>query len=693
MNRRQKLVQKQFLNNEEAVIKRLDQVYKKSQEDINDKIKNLTFNIDKLQQQYSWMDDTDPEKEKVKSMIQSKIYQKQYQQQLQDQLDSVLYTMKVAQFNNVSEYLGVCYSDAFIGTIFDAHGQGVPFTTPINQEAMVRAVQLDSKISKGLYTRLGEDVDLLKKKIAFQVSRSIATGETFARTAKHLENYSRIGYNNAIRIIRTEGHRIQTTATMDAMTAAKDRGADIVKQWDSTLDGKTRSSHVAVDGEIRELDKKFSNGLDFPGDPHGKAAEVINCRCALLQRARWALVEKRNQKTGEVEYSEEAFSKFNNFSDQLESFNGTEDYGEFKKAFFSKENKQYMNYVEKLEERYGTKNFEKLLASMTDSEYNHYSKLLAKNPLYNVYEPNKNGVVAQTKQPNTVDMDSLRQELKTMKNDIAQLRSDYYQAKRSLMYYTPDKNAINAKIADLQQKIDDLQNQIDTKGKTLVENLNTTFKAPTDNKRFVNLVVDLDSDIEYKEVLKLSSNRTFDEIINALAGGDNTSGSCASVGLGYIGQKNGWDVLDFRGGESMDWFSSKINKINMWDVLNIQNIVEDSGKSNLTNGKRILKKMEKGKEYYLSVGRHASIVRKNDDGVIQYLELQSAHKSGWTDFNKDIGETLRWRFGCTPSSNYVSTAYLTDVADLENNDEFRTILGYINTNKLAQRKGSSGTIK
>ena len=372
MNRRQKLVQKQFLNNEEAVIKRLDQVYSKSLSDINDKIKNLSFDIGKLQQEYDWLEPDDPEKEKVKSMIQSKIYQKQYQEQLQKQVGGILNQMKTSQFTTVSAYLDECYSDGFIGTIFDAHGQGVPFTTPINQEAMVTAVQLDSKISKGLYTRLGEDVDLLKKKITAQVSRSIATGETFAQTAKQLELQSRIGYNNAIRIARTEGHRIQTTATMDAMTAAKDRGADILKQWDSTLDARTRSSHVAVDGEIRELNKKFSNGLEFPGDPHGRAAEVINCRCALLQRARWALEDK-----------DQSFTKYNGFAQQLESFDSPDDYGEFKKAFFSKENKQYMDYVSKMEEKYGTRDFARLLVKMTNSEYNHYSELLKINPIYN----------------------------------------------------------------------------------------------------------------------------------------------------------------------------------------------------------------------------------------------------------------------------------------------------------------------
>lgn len=289
MNNRQKLVQKQFLNNEAAVIKRLDQVYGKSLAEIKDKIKNLEITIGKLQQQYDWMDDSDPEKVKIKSMIQSKIYQKNFQEQLHKQVDGILNRMQTSQFATVSEYLDECYTDGFIGTIFDVHGQGVPIVAPINQEAMVSAVQLESKISKGLYTKLGEDVNLLKKKITAQVSRGISTGMTFAQVAKGLENYTRIGYNKSIRIARTEGHRIQTTATMHAMEAAKDRGADVVKQWDATLDGNTRESHMAVDGEIRELDKPFSNGLDYPGDPAGGAAEVINCRCALLQRAKWAL--------------------------------------------------------------------------------------------------------------------------------------------------------------------------------------------------------------------------------------------------------------------------------------------------------------------------------------------------------------------------------------------------------------------
>lgn len=38
--------------------------------------------------------------------------------------------------------------------------------------------------------------------------------------------------NNAYRIARTEGHRIQNQSAMDAASHAKDNGADVVKQRD-----------------------------------------------------------------------------------------------------------------------------------------------------------------------------------------------------------------------------------------------------------------------------------------------------------------------------------------------------------------------------------------------------------------------------------------------------------------------------
>ena len=376
MNRRQLLVQQQFLNNEGAVLKRLKSVYNQAAKDVNAKIEQLQLDIDGLTELWTDFEGSAEEKAQLQSRIQSKIYQKQYQTAIQGQIDDVLKSLQNNAYKTISEYLDECYTDGYIGAFFDLHGQGIPLIMPLDQEAMVRAVQLDSKISEGLYNHLGENYNMLKKHITAQVSRGLANGFTFAQVAQQLTFKMSGTYNNpggalayAMRIARTEGHRIQVQGAMDACYKAKDMGADVVKQWDATLDGRTRASHSRVDGEIKELDEKFSNGLMFPGDPSGKAAEVINCRCALLERARWAL--------------DDSFTKMNNFTKEIETFESPAKYDEFKKAFFSKENKQFMNYHTELEERYGTKNFEKLLGGMSDAEHQHWQKLYNSNPIYN----------------------------------------------------------------------------------------------------------------------------------------------------------------------------------------------------------------------------------------------------------------------------------------------------------------------
>ncbi len=562
MNKRQKLVQQEFLNNEEAVIRKLKNQYHHAQKEIEKKAQALQDDINRLGTLANLAVDAD-EKEKLLSMQQSKIYQKQYQDALKKQIGSILDNMQVEEFRTVSEYLTKCYEEGFVGTMFDLQGQGIPLCFPLDQEAMVRAVQLDSKISNGLYSRLGEDVSMLKKRITAQVSRGIAVGMSWQMMAKQLSGTTNIGFNNAVRITRTEGHRIQNQSTMDACYKAKEKGADVVKQWDSTLDSSTRESHVAVDGEIRELDEKFSNGLMFPGDPSGGAAEVVNCRCALLQRARWALEEKVNPDTGGVYWEDGEFTKMDNESGELVNFKSITDYNEFKKQYLKK-SQQLTN------------------ASQSAKMF-------------------------------------------------AEIETDTSKALKSL-------------------------------------------------------------NIDYNPVLAHANTLTTDEIIQLVGGGDKTTGSCASVALAYAGQKQGWNVLDFRGGGSMDFFSKKSTKVKMFQDLGVQSIVADKAKSNLTNGKQILKQLNEGTEYYLSVGRHAAVVRKKE-GVLQYLELQCAkpENNGWKDFG-DVGDTLRYRFGCTTSSRYYSTAYATDISQLTG-DDFRTILGYINTDVTSQRKGVTGYAK
>ena len=164
MNKRQKLVLERFLDNEEVVLKRLRQVYNQSLKDVQQKAQSLQDEINRLGSMVVAEEDAN-EKARLVSMQQAKVYQKQYQDALKKQISSILDNMQVEGFKTISDYLQTCYEDGFVGAMFDLHGQGIPLILPIDQEAVVRAVQLDSKISQGLYTRLGEDVAALKKKI------------------------------------------------------------------------------------------------------------------------------------------------------------------------------------------------------------------------------------------------------------------------------------------------------------------------------------------------------------------------------------------------------------------------------------------------------------------------------------------------------------------------------------------------
>lgn len=85
--------------------------------------------------------------------------------------------------------------------------------------------------------------------------------------------------NAAIRNARTAVTSAQNAGHQATYEAAEDMGIDIKKMWVARLDERTRDSHAGMDGEIRGVRERFSNGLMSPGDPSGAPGEVYNCRC------------------------------------------------------------------------------------------------------------------------------------------------------------------------------------------------------------------------------------------------------------------------------------------------------------------------------------------------------------------------------------------------------------------------------
>ena len=298
MNSRQREYLKYTLKQEQEALEALKELYKKALNDINKQIALL-------------MGRNDTEN------LASIIYQLDYQKALKKQVSAILDALHSNEYLRIEDYLKDCYENGFLGTMYDLHGQGIPLMIPLDQEQVINALTIDSKLSKPLYERLGEDIKVLKRKVSSEISRGIANNFSYTQIAKNLVGISNTGMNNAYRIARTEGHRIQNQSAMDAANIAKEKGADVVKQWDATLDARTRPHHAMLDGQIRELDKPFEvNGRKamYPSG-FGIASEDIHCRCALLQRAKWALDDNELQTLKErAEYFELDKTKdFNEF--------------------------------------------------------------------------------------------------------------------------------------------------------------------------------------------------------------------------------------------------------------------------------------------------------------------------------------------------------------------------------------------
>lgn len=305
MNNRQKELLKHQLKSEKEILAELKELYESSLSEIDEKIKILLSD----------------------ELTQSKIYRIEYQKALKGQVSAILENLTSNQYESVSEYLKDCYEDGFIGTLYDLHGQGIPLIIAMNQEEIVDAIILDSKISEGLYTKMGNDVGELKKRISSEISRGISTASPYNEIARNIRSHANITVNQAMRIVRTEGNRIHNRSALDSAMKAKSKGADLVKIWDATLDVHTRSHHRQLDGQVRELEEDFEvDGLTACAPlQFGIAAEDCNCRCVLLTKPRWDL--------------DSAFTKWNNEASELMSFENVKDYYDFKQ--------KYWDYIDK----------------------------------------------------------------------------------------------------------------------------------------------------------------------------------------------------------------------------------------------------------------------------------------------------------------------------------------------------------
>lgn len=180
--------------------------------------------------------------------------------------------------------------------------------TLYNREAVERLLRDDPDLLPQPRVNIPKDERWNKKQINSSVIQGILQGDSMDKIARRMQNVCAMDQRAAIRNARTAVTGAENAGKLDSMKRAQGLGVELKKLWLATRDGRTRDSHVLLDGELREVDEKFSNGCMYPGDPQGAPAEVYNCRCGMRSKVAGADPYSpdlsRNERLGGMSYDE-----------------------------------------------------------------------------------------------------------------------------------------------------------------------------------------------------------------------------------------------------------------------------------------------------------------------------------------------------------------------------------------------------
>ena len=252
------------LTDEKAILKELENQYMTAIEAINWRIGNLL-----------WRKDAD---------LPNVIHQVQYQRAIKAQIQAALDRLHAGEYESIQQYLKDSYTDGYVGAMYTLHESGAPVIAPIDQDAAIRAITIESKLREPLYDSLGVDLRKLKTSIASEITRGISMGQSYDRIARNISLLTKAPLSRAKTIVRTEAGRVQEQAAYAAGQKAIAAGANVVKQWSAVLDGKTREDHRRLDHQVREMGEAFEVNGQKAQYPHGfdDPKQDCNCRCTLL---------------------------------------------------------------------------------------------------------------------------------------------------------------------------------------------------------------------------------------------------------------------------------------------------------------------------------------------------------------------------------------------------------------------------
>jgi len=128
----------------------------------------------------------------------------------------------------------------------------------------------------------GEVNETTKESLKATLSQGIEEGETLEELKKRVEHTFDVRKGAGARAVAAT----ETSASINGgwLEAFKQSKVIEKKEWyHAGASINDRPEHVAMNGEVVNLDNKFSNGLMFPCDPSASPDETVNCKCIMLE--------------------------------------------------------------------------------------------------------------------------------------------------------------------------------------------------------------------------------------------------------------------------------------------------------------------------------------------------------------------------------------------------------------------------
>lgn len=145
------------------------------------------------------------------------------------------------------------------------------------------------------------------QKLTSAITQGVLQGESVPDVAKRLREVTAMDYAASERAARTAMTCAENMGRQYTFEKAIEKGINGQKEWEATLDGRTRDSHREMDGVRVGIMEKFPIGLDAPGDPIGDPGEVYNCRCTMrmvIDKVADSEVERWSRLPDDVSYDE-----------------------------------------------------------------------------------------------------------------------------------------------------------------------------------------------------------------------------------------------------------------------------------------------------------------------------------------------------------------------------------------------------